>query len=150
MPDMSSPDQNTTYNAEPEQERTPISFYFSDCISEFERLYQLLASGKCSLPAVYVEGKSGGVESSLGVEYKERLLRDLDSFRVWAGGCGAHRVKGKESLDYKLREALFVHDTATTLLRDLKEALEQGTDPNATSVYGHELFRCMLIGNHSP
>ena len=114
--------------SEPEPERTPISTYFVDCISAFDRLHRLLATGNGALHAD-AEGKLEGVDFGSG--YMEQLSQDLDSFRVWAGGCGAHRAKGKESLDYKLREALYVHDTVTGFLQELKEALEQGTAPDS-------------------
>ena len=56
----------------------------------------------------------------------EILKKDFRKFVVWAENMGAHRTKGRMSLDYHLREAPQVTGTVVGLLEDLKESLEDG------------------------
>lgn len=55
----------------------------------------------------------------------QRLLDECGRFRVWAGNVGAHET-GRDSLDYRLREASHIHLELTELLEELNKDLEEG------------------------
>ena len=115
--------------------RTAISSLFKICISAFDRLVTA-----CDPPKPLEKGDHSNdvLEEQAQVpayESRKQLLDDLDNFRIWAGGCGAHRETGKESLDYRLREVLYMHDTVTGLLRELNGTLDQGTYIPWVSIY---------------
>lgn len=46
-------------------------------------------------------------------------------FKIWAGNIGAHQ-KGRDSLDYRLREASHIRVQTVRLLGDLWETLQDG------------------------
>jgi len=50
---------------------------------------------------------------------------ELGRFRIWAGNIGALSV-GRGSLDYRLRDADYLHTNVISLLEDLKETLHDG------------------------
>jgi hypothetical protein len=50
---------------------------------------------------------------------------ELGRFRVWAGNIAAHRPShSRRSLEYRLRDSSRLRDTVLSLLRDLKNALD--------------------------
>jgi len=49
---------------------------------------------------------------------------ELGRFRVWSGNVGAHR-NGRESLDYKLREASHIRERVIELLQNVVVVLEE-------------------------
>ena len=55
----------------------------------------------------------------------EKLLDEFGKFRVWGGNTGAHRT-GRDSLDYRLREAPHIHEKLTRFLDELNKNLEEG------------------------
>jgi len=60
-----------------------------------------------------------GVESSA-------VNDELGRFRIWAANIGGLSI-GRASLDYRLRDAEYLHKNVTSLLEDLNESLCDGT-----------------------
>ena len=126
----SAGDKSTTDSAEPNDPMIPrpriaISTFFINCILAFQR-FLITCDDVQSTESP--NNSNGANETGVsGQATLEQLVVGLDSFRAWAGGCGAHRGgQAKESLDYKLREALYVHDTVTGLLEELNGVLGNG------------------------
>ena len=65
-----------------------------------------------------------------GDRYQEQitipaLLDELGRFKIWAGNNGALQ-SGRSSLDYRLRDALYISNLVVRILRDLEDSLTQG------------------------
>jgi hypothetical protein len=56
---------------------------------------------------------------------RTELEDELARFKIWATNIGAMNV-GKASLDHRLRDAEYLHEDVTSLLKDLQENLREG------------------------
>lgn len=54
---------------------------------------------------------------------------ELGRFRIWASNIGALNI-GRASLDYRLRDAEYLHQNVNSLLEDLKQSLNEGLFKN--------------------
>lgn len=92
---------------------SPIASQGKACVHRFEQLCALFEDEKR--------------QSS----HKISLLQVRDSygqFRIWAGNIGAlQTLSSTSSLDYRLREVPKLSEQVIILLKDLEEALEDGT-----------------------
>jgi hypothetical protein len=55
-----------------------------------------------------------------------QLETELGRFRLWANNIGAAKT-GRSGLDYRLRDAKYLNDNVTALLKDLYQNLNDGT-----------------------
>ncbi|KAI5803631.1 hypothetical protein DFH27DRAFT_53933 [Peziza echinospora] len=131
MPEAHSAGDNPSANSEEPSDpiapqRIAISTFFINCILAFQQFLKACDDVQ-SVESLNNTKTVKETDVRKPLERQKQLLVNLDSFRSWAGGCGAHRgAQEKESLDYKLREALYVHDTVTGLLEELNVVLEKG------------------------
>lgn len=64
-------------------------------------------------------------------------------FRVWSGNVGAHQM-GKSSLDYRLRDALYVKPAVVRLLVDLNELMLGGKYITCEASV-NQIMKCMKL-----
>jgi len=89
-----------------------ITDWYHSCIDIFE---QITASVDNLTPGQDYEAKALALQ----------LVDQIGRFRVWGANMGAHHQAGSRlSLDYKLREASYIHNTVVKLLKKLNTSLE--------------------------
>lgn len=115
---------------------SPIASQGKACVHRFEQLCALFEDEKRQS------------------NYKISLLQVRDSygqFRIWAGNIGAlQTLSSTSSLDYRLREVPKLLEQVIILLKDLKEALEDGTHSIHSrlkyySLDDNESSQCVLL-----
>lgn len=107
-------------NVHKEAELTTIASCYHTCVQGFRQLDNVLRSYTADVTDI-------GLQSpELLQQLRENLHIELfGRFKMWAGNCGAHRT-GRASLDYRLREALHLHQQVVHLLNCLERALVEG------------------------
>lgn len=63
---------------------------------------------------------------SFAAQLSPAALKDeFDRFKLWIGNIAAHR-KGQRSLDYRLRDSIYLRDRVLELLASMQGALSDG------------------------
>lgn len=86
----------------------PISESVSTCFQVFAKLAEDVGAGADGLKAAIV-----------------RLLDEQNRFKVWSNNIGAQR-SGRNSLDYRLKDASHLSTVVIKLLASLTESLSEG------------------------
>lgn len=74
---------------------------------------------------ILIEALENTNEDNVKRELYSSVIDELGRFRIWASNIGALST-GRASLDYRLRDAEYLHKNVASLLRDLKECLSEG------------------------